>query len=84
MQDTTSLIERALILAASGEYRTASGVREALKAEGYPRPMVHPLFNGASFLKTIRTLIKSAPQQRAGKPGGPSAGRSKTTNTPAG
>lgn len=62
-------IERAMALAASGRFKTASQVRALMLTEGYPRSMIYPLFEGASFLKTIRAAIKSAPP-RSGRTDG--------------
>lgn len=60
MRQTGNLVERALALAASGNFRTATQVRSALQSEGYVRAQVQPLFEGASFLKTIRKSLREA------------------------
>lgn len=60
----------AIALAASGRFKTASQVRAAMVAEGYPRSTVHPLFEGASFTRTLRAFLKAAhePELRQGPP----------------
>lgn len=62
MYCTENPIARAMDLAGTGRFRTASEVRAALKAEGYPQSMIYPMFEGASFLKAIRTALKKAAQ----------------------
>lgn len=68
MYGTDNLIQRALALAATGDYRTATGVRTALQAEGFPRSMIQPLFEGAAFLKSIRAILKAAPKKDEARP----------------
>jgi hypothetical protein len=60
MYCTENPIARAMDLAGTGRFRTASEVRAALKAEGYPQSMIYPVFEGASFLKALRTILKRA------------------------
>lgn len=67
MMKETSTLERAFILARSGEFAKVDDIRYRLRAERYDQVEAH--LSGPSIAKQLRNLCTEARRARAADPG---------------